>query len=162
MNFTDQRMQVNVTANGVLIPNNSLNVLPQSSWGTGDNVIYNDTETREIHVVFNGKDSSRKNVWMDAARCIGECLTQINNTPIENTTRRWSDPSSWTTTGKVPVFNDNITVESGWNMIYDLKDSPILNYLEINGRLTFEDDIDGRILRSNYIFVRAGELIIGD
>ena len=53
-------------------------------------------------------------------------------------------------------------MESGWNMIYDLKDSPILNYLEINGRLTFEDDIDGRILRSNYIFVRAGELIIGD
>ena len=48
-------------------------------------------------------------------------------------------------------------------MIYDVadadsptKETPILNYLEINGILTFEDADKDLTLRSNYIFVRAG------
>ena len=47
-------------------------------------------------------------------------------------------------------------------MIYDVAESPILNYLEINGRLEFEND-NGKdlTLQSKYIFVRAGELVIG-
>ena len=56
MNFTDVRARVNVTAGGTLIPNNTLNILSSSQWSSGDNVIYNDTATRQIHVVFNGKD----------------------------------------------------------------------------------------------------------
>jgi hypothetical protein len=66
-------------------------------------------------------------------------MAPITNTPVENTTRRWSDPKSWNT-NKIPVAGDNITIESGWNMIYDVAVSPILNYLEINGRLTFENN----------------------
>ena len=47
-------------------------------------------------------------------------------------------------------------------MIFDV-DSPILTYLEINGILTFENNGTADLtLRSQYIFVRAGQLIIGN
>ena len=45
-------------------------------------------------------------------------------------------------------------------MIYDIEDSPILEYLEINGRLTFLQG-SNLTLNTKYIFVRAGQLIIG-
>ena len=50
-------------------------------------------------------------------------------------------------------------------MIYDVNSSmsPILTYLEINGILTFENNgVQDLTLRSKYIFVRAGQLIIGN
>ena len=50
-------------------------------------------------------------------------------------------------------------------MIYDVNDSmsPILNYLEIDGILTFENNgTQDLTLRSRYIFVRAGQLVIGN
>jgi hypothetical protein len=77
--------------------------------------------------------------------------------PIEDRVRRWSKREDWDS-NTVPIAGDNITIEPSWNMIYDVADAdaPILNYLEINGILTFEDDIKDLTLRSNYIFVRAG------
>lgn len=60
MNFTAQRQLVNITNNGVLIPNNTLdwkdpNWVKNSTYTTGDNVVLNDTATREMHVIYNGK-----------------------------------------------------------------------------------------------------------
>lgn len=53
-------------------------------------------------------------------------------------------------------------IESGWNMLYDISESPIVNRIEINGRLTFEDTVKDLHLRAKYIWVRAGDLIIGN
>ena len=161
MNFTDARARVNVTAGGKQVDNCSMLFLPQSSWSSGDYALYNDTSIRELHVVFNGKDLTRTKLVITGERCVGPCIKAINTTPIENTTRRWSDPKSWTS-GKIPVAGDNVTIESGWNMLYDVAVSPIINYLEINGRLTFEDGVKDLQLNSYYIFVRAGELLIGN
>ncbi len=47
-------------------------------------------------------------------------------------------------------------------MVYDLSESPIVNLLEINGRLTFEEGVKDLHLRAKYIWVRAGELVIGN
>lgn len=46
-------------------------------------------------------------------------------------------------------------------MLFDVDETPILNMIQINGRLTFEDDVKDLHLRAKYIFIRAGELIIG-
>ena len=47
-------------------------------------------------------------------------------------------------------------------MVLDLEQTPLLKSLEINGRLTFLDFQEQPIhLRSEKIFVRAGELLIG-
>lgn len=45
-------------------------------------------------------------------------------------------------------------------MIYDLENSPIVDTIQINGRLTFQQGSDLN-LHAKHIFVRAGELIIG-
>jgi hypothetical protein len=61
----------------------------------------------------------------------------------------------------LPAANDNVTIQPGWNMIYDISDSPIINYIEINGQLTFLDDGKNHTLRARDIFVREGLLLIG-
>lgn len=47
-------------------------------------------------------------------------------------------------------------------MVFDLPQSPVLNSLEIDGYLTFDVTQANLELRSQYIFVRAGALIIGN
>lgn len=41
-------------------------------------------------------------------------------------------------------------------MILDIAETPILNYLRIDGRLTFEDGIKDLHLRAKYIHIKAG------
>lgn len=100
---------------------------------------------------------------MKGYRCIGSCLGSINETVVESEYRRWSNASVWPS-GKVPVANESVVVESGWNMLYDIDDAnaPILSMVQVNGRLTFEDGVKDLHLKTKYLFVRAGELIIGN
>lgn len=46
--------------------------------------------------------------------------------------------------------------------MFDLEESPIYRYVQINGRVTFKQDAPKLHLRANYLFVRMGELIIGN
>jgi len=45
-------------------------------------------------------------------------------------------------------------------MVFDIPESPVLGFVEINGRLSFKNDTDLH-LRAKHIFVKAGELIVG-
>jgi hypothetical protein len=48
-------------------------------------------------------------------------------------------------------------------MIYDLDDvSPIFNLVSVNGKLTFKNDMKNVTFNAKYIFIRAGELHIGN
>ena len=163
-NFTDQRQKVEFLTGGQSIENMTLVNKSNSLWQTGDNIVYNDTATREIHVVANGRNSSRSSVVMKGYRCVGSCLGAIVDVPVEDTVRRWSDPNSWTSKA-VPKSGEDVLIEPGWNMLYDMADSDpptIYNYIELQGRLTFEDASKDLTLRAKYIFVRSGELIIGN
>jgi hypothetical protein len=113
-----------------------------------------------VHILFNGKNNTRDILHLNSTRCIGSCLSGKNDTPVETNIRRWSDPKSWPS-GKVPVAGETVEIISGMNMLYDLQESPIIDMLEINGRLTFEEGKNLH-LHAKYIFVRAGELIIGN
>ena len=64
--------------------------------------------------------------------------------------------------GKVPVVDEDVHVEAGWNMIYDVENSPVFKMIRINGRLSFKNDSTTALnLRAKHIYVRAGELYIG-
>lgn len=52
-------------------------------------------------------------------------------------------------------------IEPSWNMLLDIEETPILMLMQINGRLTF-DPTKNINLRAKHIFVRAGELVIGN
>jgi hypothetical protein len=59
------------------------------------------------------------------------------------------------------VENESFTVESGWNLVLDLDEpTPIFDFIEINGRLTFANGKDHN-LRAKKILIRGGELRIG-
>ena len=73
---------------------------------------------------------------MKGDRCIGPCLTAISNVAIETNIRYWSNASSWNNS-KVPLAGEDIVIPSGQNFVYDLPVSPIYNYIQINGRVTF-------------------------
>jgi len=83
----------------------------------------------------------------------------VTGVPIEKTPRYWSKAASWTSK-KVPIAGEDVVIEPGWNMMLDIADTPIFRMLTINGRLTFQNDMDVH-LHAKHIFVRAGELIIG-
>jgi len=57
MNFTDVREAVNFTTAygaGIQYENGTLLTTPSADLKPGMNVVYNDTETREVHFVLNG------------------------------------------------------------------------------------------------------------
>ena len=98
---------------------------------------------------------------MQSYRCIGPCLAAIAAQVIETNVRLWSNPASWKS-GKVPLAGEDVVVEPGFNVVYDLEESPIYRYVQINGRLTFKQDAPKLHLRAYYLFVRTGELLIGN
>lgn len=51
-------------------------------------------------------------------------------------------------------------IEPGWNMVYNLKESPVYKLVRVNGNLTFDDTMDLH-LKVKHLFIRAGELHIG-
>jgi len=76
-----------------------------------------------------------------ATRCIGECNVVVVEEETEETVRNWSDASNWPNE-VVPQEGDDVEIPSGWNMTFDIAETPILNSLTINGYLFFSDDQD--------------------
>lgn len=68
------------------------------------------------------------------------CTVEVDDVELgatEGALRLWSNPSSWTS-GACPVAGENITIDSTWNMVFDLvvdDDSEVLDFgnIEING-----------------------------
>jgi hypothetical protein len=83
---------------------------------------------------------------------------------MEDRIRLWSVLDDWEE-GRValPKDGDEVVIPSNWQMMYDIDvaDTPTLNSLEINGRLTFMPGEDRKIKTYN-LWVRAGELNIGE
>jgi len=120
-------------------------------------------ESEEFHWVVNGKNSSdlysEFSVNLVGHRCNGSCNEVIDEKPVEKTERLWSNPESWTSK-KVPLEDEDVHVESGWNMIMDLAVTPKFKMVRINGKLTFKNDTSHHF-SAKHIFIRAGELHIG-
>mmetsp|Transcript_58622 Transcript_58622/g.80476 ORF Transcript_58622/g.80476 Transcript_58622/m.80476 type:complete len:241 (+) Transcript_58622:2328-3050(+) len=110
-NFTDVREAVNFTVNGDIdqqIANDTFMAgLPMNN---GQNLVLNDTETREIHWVVNGKPSNRL-IKMEGIRCLGGCLDSIEEVEIDDTIRYWSDLEDWDgTIDELPKEGDYVEI----------------------------------------------------
>lgn len=61
---------------------------------------------------------------MTGIRCDTNCNSITPTVPIDTEFRLWSEPSSWigniNQPGRVPLEGDNVIIESGWNMLYDI------------------------------------------
>ena len=129
----------------------------------GDNNILNDTDTRKIELLINGDDDDLTKVKLTGIRCIGGCKNDpVEDAPLEDRVRFWSDIKDWDGRPDLPQDGEDIVIPSAWQMMYDISPaaSPVLNSLQINGKLTFMPGAD-RHLKTYNLWVRAGELNIG-
>ena len=136
-NFTDVRAKYDFLTGGDNIKNETIKSTDGNVLQTGANIVYNDTAVREVHLLINGKNATRNPLVMKGYRCDGPCLPAVSTVAIETTVRLWSAASSWKS-GKVPVAGEDIVIEPGQNFLFDLEESPIYNYVQINGRVTFK------------------------
>lgn len=123
----------------------------------GDNVLYNDTATREFRMAINAKDTTgdRNRLSLVGLACATNCLPTVAVIPINDTVKYWSNITSWPS-GKLPVEGDEVEIMPGWNMVLDIPETPILKKLWINGRLSFQNDPNNGKninLRARLIFV---------
>jgi hypothetical protein len=129
----------------------------------GDNSLFNAEDVREFHWAVNGKDKAeRERLRIVAYECKYDCEPEpVGDVPLGDPVL-WSEPASWSS-GAVPVAGEEVEIEPGINMILDI-DTPILDRLLINGRLTFQNDVNfpkDLTLNAKLIYVYAGELVIG-
>ncbi|TNV88211.1 hypothetical protein FGO68_gene8985 [Halteria grandinella] len=160
-NFTDVRAKVEFVSGGESVGNGTLLSQDGSVLQTGANVVYNDTANRQIQFLINGKNTSRKMLSLQTYRCVGPCDGGATTVVVESNIKYWSNATSWPS-GKVPAQGEDIVIEAGKNYVYDLAESPIYNYIQINGRVTFLESSPKLHLRAHYILVRAGEFLIGN
>jgi hypothetical protein len=135
-----------------------------NNWVFGQHVIYNETAVRETHIIINGKNQSgnpyeEQTIYQVGHRCVGNCNEDIVENPLEDRIRYWNVSTDWPS-GKVPEEGENVHVESGWQMIFNLNPSPKFDLVRVNGKLTFDNTTDTH-LRAKHIFIRAGELHVG-
>ena len=141
--------------------------LADSTMMMGD--FYMNNVTRHMMMKFDGKAPDRTTFTLKRLECISEGGCNRKDLPvdgeIETTPRYWSKAASWTDvdgeTGKIPVQGDDVIIQSTWNMILDVKNPPVFKSIEINGRLTIQNDGETYTLQSYLIYVRKGELIVG-
>lgn len=142
-NWTDvrQKIQVKDCSYGQSCLEIENNTIPTSEndYKFGQNVIWNETAIRETHFIVNGKDSPVRNrststllkrsilsheamLKFQGYRCWPEdaCLEKVdfNKTP-EGAVRYWSDKNNWPNK-TLPVTGDDVHIEAGWNMVYDM------------------------------------------
>ena len=167
LNHTERREAFNFTYTDPVLgastvsPVQSTYLSLDSSSKMGD--VYFNNVTRHIQIKMDGQNSDKLRFQLIGDECIswGNCNPDLTeDAVIETDYRRWSDPTSWTS-GSLPVEGDQVLIEPTWNMLYDLVDSPVFKSIEVNGRLTFENDGGDYQIQSNLIFVRKGELIVG-
>lgn len=60
----------------------------------------------------------------------------------------------------MPKEGEDVHIEPGWQMVYNLAESPVYQLIRVNGKLTFEDTKDLH-LKCKHLFIRAGQLHIG-
>jgi len=167
-NFTDVRAEIKVRdeENGIVIPNNTIPSNP-ADYVAGQNLVLNNTipnDPREqlFSFIINGKNMTRwkeKRMTFIGTRCIGSCNEEIVETDEVGDEILWSNPKSWPS-GKVPVADEDVQIESGWNMTMDVADTPIFRLVRVNGILNFKRGMD-ITFRAKHIFVRAGQLHVG-
>ena len=142
-NHTDVRQAVNFTTKSkVQIMNGTYtSQLAIQNLSSGDNIVYNDTATREIWFAVDGKDPTgdRNVINIKGIACLYNCVPEVpKNSPL-GSIKYWSNKTTWPNE-TLPKDGDDVVIKAGDNIVLDLEQTPILNSLSIQGGLTFYNE----------------------
>lgn len=120
---------------------------------------YQDVENYNLYVCVTGRNKTIRE-WIDVngLRCLNFCPEEDPTQEREDFERKWSNATQWPNE-QLPQDGDNVTIPFAWRITMDV-DPPVLNYLLVNGILTFDQMRDNK-LEAHYIWVKQGELNIG-
>jgi hypothetical protein len=123
-----------------------------------------------------GEITDKRNMKVVAHRCKGEkCFPPAEPGAVcPEPNRKWSEVKDWDRNPEafgdaslrkdtpLPQEGETFTIPLGWNMEYDLEDSPIFDTIEILGCLHFKEE-EGKTftLRAKKIWIKGGELYMG-
>lgn len=79
--------------------------------------------------------------------------------PDEDFERFWSDTANWPN-NELPREGEDVVINSTWNMVLDIGETPCYRLLSVYGRLTFSDELDVH-LHAKHVSIRSGSLTIG-
>ena len=159
--FVDAREAINVTRTDTREQIMDQTMLEsRSTWISGSNWLQNDTDIRTFQFVVNGIEQELNTLKLEGLQCIsGDCPQDaIKPVPLGDA-KYWSDLGTWPS-GQLPQEGEDVHIEPGMNVILDIE-TPKLNLLIINGRLSFLDYTDPIHLHAKQIYIRAGELLVG-
>jgi hypothetical protein len=85
--------------------------------------------------------------------CLKNCPDPSKECLVDNKIRKWSDVNNWP--NKVlPKTGEDVEILCPWKMVVDIKETPILGILTINGELIFDGSLPSVNLRAKYIYVK--------
>lgn len=120
---------------------------------------------REFHFALNAKDPERMRLHIEGYRCVWNCEPEkIEEKKVEGGPIPWSDPKTWPDE-KLPEEGDEVSIDTGVWVEFDIEETPLLKSLSINGRLTFKNNLThpvDRTINAYWVHVRAGEFHIGN
>jgi hypothetical protein len=93
-------------------------------------------------LILNGKNRSANpleetSLTLTGHRCVGSCNEVVEfNVEVENRTRYWNTSSDWPN-NTIPGVDEDVHIEPGWNMVFDMGESPVYRLIRVNGNLTF-------------------------
>ncbi len=71
-------------------------------------------------------------------RCIVNCTIDKIDENEDQVTRLWSDVANWPKLdNRIPIAGEAVVIEDGYDIIYDIGESPLFKSIEINGKLSF-------------------------
>jgi hypothetical protein len=109
--------------------------------------VWYDYPTSEFQMIVNGKGKptplSTSTIDIECVEACGdECLEALEEvTEMEDFFRYWSDPTNWPD-NKIPEEGSNVEIKGHWNMVLDIEETPLFEFVGVFGRLTFSDEMD--------------------
>lgn len=125
------------------------NTIDYSTLKMGEGSYDNITKTYDLHIA---KDVGSTGMMVTPIGCVTNCPDPSKECLVDKNVKKWSDVNTWPNK-KLPVAGEDVEVLCPQRILIDIKETPILGTLTINGELLFSDGLESTTLKANAIYI---------
>lgn len=85
--------------------------------------------------------------------CVKNCPDPTKDCLVDKNIKKWSDVNTWPNK-KVPIAGEDVEILCPSIILLDIKETPVLGTLTINGELLFDKTLAQTTLKAKYIYIR--------